>query len=314
MQNLKLFSLLFILALLSSCVSKKKFLEMQDGRDAAQKQYETLKMQFDECQSQAVRFQTNVENLRNQLGLKEQELAVSKNETENERNRIRALQEQINYLQQSNSNLLDRLSDLSVVSKTGAENIKKSLETLSKQGDYIKQLNTSMQRKDSVNLILVMNLKRSLEDVNDEDVTVEVKKGVVYISLSDKMLFRSGSSVINTRAEEVLGKIARVLKDHKDLDILVEGHTDTVPIKTACLEDNWDLSVKRATSVVRVLQVKHNVNPARMTAGGRSEYIPKADNSTERGRSINRRTEIIILPKLDQFFQLLEAPTADVSK
>jgi chemotaxis protein MotB len=120
--------------------------------------------------------------------------------------------------------------------------------------------------------------------------------------------------VINTRAEEVLGKIARVLKDHKDLDILVEGHTDTVPIKTACLEDNWDLSVKRATSVVRVLQVKHNVNPARMTAGGRSEYIPKADNSTERGRSINRRTEIIILPKLDQFFQLLEAPTADVSK
>lgn len=314
MQNLKLFSLLFILVLLSSCVSKKKFLDMQGSRDAAQKQYETLKLQFDECQSQAVRFQNNVENLRNQIGLKEQELAVSKSETENERNRIRALQEQINYLQQSNTNLLDRLSDLSVVSKTGAENIKKSLETLSKQGDYIKQLNTSMQRKDSVNLILVMNLKRSLEDVNDEDVTVEVKKGVVYISLSDKMLFRSGSSVINTRAKEVLGKIAKVVNDHKELDILVEGHTDTVPIKTACLEDNWDLSVKRATSVVRVLQKDYKVDPARMTAGGRSEYIPKADNSTERGRSINRRTEIIILPKLDQFFQLLEAPTADTAK
>lgn len=314
MQNLKLFSLFLILLMLSSCISKKKFMEMQDSRDAAQSQYNSLKTQFDECQSQAVRFQADVENLSNQLNLKDQELAVSKNETQNERNRIKALQEQIDYLQQSNTNLLDRLSDLSVLSKTGAENIKKSLETLSKQGDYIKQLNSSMQRKDSVNLILVMNLKRSLEDVNDEDVTVEVKKGVVYISLSDKMLFRSGSAVINTRAEDVLGKIARVLKDHKELDILVEGHTDSVPIRTSCLEDNWDLSVKRATSVVRLLQKRYLVDPSRMTAGGRSEYVPKTDNSTAQGRSINRRTEIIILPKLDQFFQLLEAPTADVGR
>ncbi len=313
MKNLKLLSLLLIIGLLTSCVSKKKFLDMQAGRDQAQLEYEKLKLQFDECQSQAVNFQSRLSNMESALRIKEQELAVAKNETQNERNRNSALQEQINYLQQSNTNLLDRLSDLSVVSKTGAESIKKSLETLSKQGDYIQQLNQTMQRKDSVNLALVMNLKRSLSDVNDEDVTIEVKKGVVYISLSDKMLFRSGSAVINTRAMEVLGKIALVVNDHEELDILVEGHTDTVPIRTACLEDNWDLSVKRATSVVRVLQNRYNVDPSRMTAGGRSEYIPKADNSTESGRSINRRTEIIILPKLDQFFQLLEAPTASTN-
>ncbi len=311
MKNLKFFTLLMVFGLLSSCVSKKKFQEMQDGRDQAKLEYERLKLQFDECQSQAVNFQSTIGNLRNSLSLKEQELAVSKNETENVRNRIPALQEQINYLQQSNTNLLERLSDLSVVSRTGAENIKKSLETLSKQGDYIQNLNTSLQRKDSVNLALVMNLKRSLADVNDEDVSVEVKKGVVYISLSDKMLFRSGSAVINTQAEAVLGKIATVVNDHSNLDILVEGHTDSVPIRTACLFDNWDLSVKRATSVVRVLQKKYNVDPARMTAGGRSEFVPKADNSSSTGRNINRRTEIIILPKLDQFFQLLEAPSAE---
>lgn len=309
MKNLKLIALLLVLGFLSSCVSKKKFIEMQEQK---QEELEALRLQFDECQSQAVGFQSRISNLQSSLNLKEQELAVAKNETENERNRNKSLQEQINYLQNSNNNLLERLSDLSVVSKTGAENIKKSLETLSKQGDYIQNLNSTIQRKDSVNLALVMNLKRSLSDVNDEDVTVEVKKGVVYISLSDKMLFRSGSAVINPRAEEVLGKIAKVVNDHSQLDILVEGHTDNVPIKTACLEDNWDLSVKRATSVVRVLQEKHNVKPSRMTAGGRSKFVPKADNSTAQGRSINRRTEIIIMPKLDQFFQLLEAPTASV--
>lgn len=151
-----------------------------------------------------------------------------------------------------------------------------------------------------------MKLKRSLVDINDDDVTVEVKKGVVYISLSDKMLFQSGKYEINKQAEVVLEKIARVLNDHKQLEILVEGHTDDVPISTPVLVDNWDLSVKRATSVVRLLQNKYNIAPERMTAGGRSEFVPKTSNSTIEGRAINRRTEIIILPKLDEFFQLLE--------
>jgi chemotaxis protein MotB len=149
-----------------------------------------------------------------------------------------------------------------------------------------------------------VNLKRSLADVNDEDVTVEVKKGVVYISLSDKMLFKSGSADISTMAEGVLSKIAKVVNDHSELDILVEGHTDNVPIKTANIKDNWDLSALRATAVVRLLQSKYNVKPERMTAGGRSEFVPKVANDNPKNKSINRRTEIVILPKLDQFFQL----------
>jgi chemotaxis protein MotB len=197
------------------------------------------------------------------------------------------------------------MSELSIVSKAGADNIKKSLEALNEQSRYIKDLNSSVRRKDSTNLALVMNLKRSLSDINDEDVSVEVKKGVVYISISDKLLFKSGSAEINQKAEAVLEKVAKVVNDHKELDILVEGHTDNVPISTDCLKDNWDLSTKRATSVVRMLQGKFMVMPERLTAGGRSEFIPKAANDNPETRKLNRRTEIIVTPKLDQFFQLL---------
>lgn len=310
MRNLILIASLFVLFGVSSCVSSGKYVAMQGSRDEAILNYEKLKVQNDNCESDRANLQNQIAALQSALKLKDQELAVSRSQVTNEQDRNRTLQEQINYLQRSNTNLLDRLSDLSVVSKTGAENIKKSLETLSKQGDFIQDLTTSISRKDSVNLALVMNLKRSLANVNDEDVTVEVKKGVVYISLSDKMLFQSGSAVINARANSVLGKIATVVNDHNDMDILVEGHTDNVPIRTSCLSDNWDLSAKRATAVVRVLQNRYNVAPDRMTAGGRSFYIPKAPNNTATGRSVNRRTEIIILPKLDQFFQLLEQPSA----
>jgi chemotaxis protein MotB len=198
---------------------------------------------------------------------------------------------------------------MSVVSKTGAESIKRSLDAINDQNKYIKDLTSAMRAKDSMNLALVMKLKRSLADINDEDVNIEVKKGVVYISISDKMLFQSGKFEINKEAENVLGKIARVLNDHKQLDILVEGHTDNVPISTPILIDNWDLSAKRATSVVRLLQVKYGIAPERMTAGGRSEFIPKATNLTTEGKALNRRTEIIILPKLDEFFELLEPTT-----
>jgi chemotaxis protein MotB len=214
------------------------------------------------------------------------------------------------YFKSTNTNLLERLSDLSIVSKSGAESIKKSLEALNEQNKYIKDLTSTMQRKDSINLALVMNLKRSLDNFDDEDIAIEVKKGVVYVSISDKMLFKSGSYKISTQAEEVIGKIAKIINDHKDLDILVEGHTDKVPIATDCMVDNWDLSAKRATSIVRLMQTKFEVDPSRMTAGGRSEYVPKTTNDTIEGRAINRRTEIIILPKLDQFFELLEPPTA----
>ncbi len=235
-----------------------------------------------------------IKNLKNQLALKKQEVTF--------------LEEQVNNLQNTNTSLLERMADLSIVSKTGAESIHESLKSLSQQYGFIQNLTAQMQSKDSLNMALVMNLKRSLFDINDEDVFVEVRGGLVHVSISDKMLFKSGSSKINSQAEEVLGKIAVIINDHDQLDIIVEGHTDNVPIENACTTDNWDLSAKRATSVVRFLEQEHYVDPTRMTAAGRSEYIPKADNDSETGRSINRRTEIVITPKLDQFFKLLEAP------
>lgn len=287
MKLLKFSSILMII-LLSSCVSQKKYAELQD------------KTNF--CE--------------NELEASRDELKISKNERllleanlANEINKAKNLSQQMEYFKSTNTNLLDRLSDLSVVSKSGAENIKKSLEALNQQNKYIKDLTSTMQRKDSINLALVMNLKRSLDNFDDEDIAIEVKKGVVYVSISDKMLFRSGSYRISDQAEEVIGKIAKIINDHNELDILVEGHTDNVPISTECMVDNWDLSAKRATSIVRLMQTKFSVDPSRMTAGGRSEYVPKTTNNTVKGRAINRRTEIIILPKLDQFFELLNPPT-----
>jgi chemotaxis protein MotB len=282
MKTLSLYIL--VLILLTSCVSQKKYTAMQD---------------------RALNCENELISSKNQINLLDAGLA-------NEKNRSKSLEQQMEYFKSTNTDLLARLSDLSVVSKSGAESIKKSLEALNEQNKYIKDLTSTMQRKDSINLVLVMNLKRSLDNFEDEDINIEVKKGVVYVSISDKMLFRSGSYNISNRAEEVIGKIAKIINDHKELDILVEGHTDNVPISTDCMTDNWDLSVKRATSIVRLMQTKFGVEPLRMTAGGRSEYLPKTTNSTVEGRAVNRRTEIIILPKLDQFFELLEPPTTNV--
>lgn len=285
--------------LITSCISKKKYDELEvrsNGHERA------VAICADKVKSQ----QAKLQELENKL-------LVTSTNLSNEQSKANALEQQLEYFKSTNTNLLDRLSDLAVVSKSGAESIKKSLEALNQQNKYIKDLTSSMQRKDSLNLILVMNLKRSLANFDDEDITVEVKKGVVYISISDKMLFRSGSYQISARAEEVLGKIAKVINDHNHLDVLIEGHTDNVPISTSCLADNWDLSVMRATAVVRLLQEKYTVSPERMTAGGRSEYLPKATNDTDEGRSFNRRTEIIILPQLDQFFRLLEPPVVSTN-
>jgi chemotaxis protein MotB len=299
---MKKYLLLFLsLMFLGSCVSKKQFTAMQGSKNDLQAQYDKLKLDLAGCER-------NNSDLQEELSRAKTDLSNRGIELQKERERYSLLEEQLRHLQSTNTNLLDRLSDLSVVSKAGAENIKKSLEAISEQSKYIKDLTSSIQQKDSLNLALVVNLKRSLANINDEDVTVEVKKGVVYISLSDKMLFRSGSAEINPAAEAVLAKIASVANDHKELDILVEGHTDNVPINTSCVADNWDLSTKRATAVVRYLQKKHSIAPSRMTAGGRGEFFPKTTNETVAGRSANRRTEIILLPQLDQFFRLLEPP------
>ncbi len=295
MRKIILFSLSVLL--FASC-NKKQLAQLT--KDKAELQALLDKNKAD-CDALTAKLKNDVSDLQGQIKLKDGDIT-------NERAKLKALEDEIAYLKRTNTNLLDRLSDLSIVSKDGAESIKKSLDALNRQSSYIQDLNSNLRRKDSLNLALVMALKRSLENINDEDVNIEVKKGVVYVSLSDKMLFKYGSYDITSQAESVLGKIAKVVNDRKDFDILVEGHTDNIPYSSASvLEDNWDLSVKRATSVVRSLQKKYGVAPERMTAGGRGEFVPKVANSDSKGRSVNRRTEIIILPKLDQFFQLFEA-------
>jgi len=292
---------LLVIGLLPSCVSKKKFQEIELAREGVMIEADDVRKKLTVCEEDNSKLLDQIMELKGQIRKSELDL-------ESEKGRRSMVEQELDYQRKTNTNLLDRLSDLSIISKTGAESIKQSLEAINEQNKYIKDLTGEIQVKDSINLALVMNLKRSLADINDEDVTIEVKKGVVYISISDRMLFKSGSSGITAQAEIVLGKIAKVLNDQRQLEILVEGHTDNVPIAGDCVTDNWDLSVKRATTVVRTLQRKYGVDPSRMTAGGRAEYVPKASNENSGGRSLNRRTEIIVLPQLDQFFKLLEVP------
>ena len=219
---------------------------------------------------------------------------------------ISKLNDQIAMLKQNNTVVLNQLKDLSVISSAQAESIKKSMDNIGAKDMYIQDLQRQMAKKDSLNMALVMNLKGAVGNMEDQDINIKVDKGVVYIDISDKMLFKSGSYDITDRAKEVLGKVALVLKNQPDIEFMVEGHTDNVKFKKGVLLDNWDLSVKRATAVVRVLQNQYGLDPAKMAAAGRSEYKPVASNDTPEGKAANRRTRIIILPQLDQFFKLLE--------
>lgn len=219
---------------------------------------------------------------------------------------IESLNKQIGFLKENNTQALKQLQDLSVISSSQAESIKKSLDNIGAKDLYIQDLQSAMARKDSLNMALVMNLKGAIGNLNDQDINIKVDKGVVYIDISDKLLFKSGSYDITDQAKTVLGKVATVLKNQPDIEFMVEGHTDNIPFTRGVLLDNWDLSVKRATAVVRVLQNQYGLDPAHIAAAGRSEYKPVADNSTPEGKAANRRTRIVILPQLDQFFKLLE--------
>ncbi len=202
--------------------------------------------------------------------------------------------------------MLNQLKDLSVVTGSQAESIKKSLENIGAKDLYIKDLQGTISRKDSLNMALVMNLKGAIGNLDDKDINIKVDKGVVYVDISDKLLFKSASYEVTDRAKEVLGKVAKVLNAQPEIEFMVEGHTDSLPIKSTGIMDNWDLSVKRATTIVRILQDTYGLDPKRMTAAGRSQYSPIMDNNTAEGRAANRRTRIVILPQLDQFFKLLE--------
>ena len=219
---------------------------------------------------------------------------------------LKTLKEQVTFLSNNNQDLINTMGNLTTLSQKGADNLEKSLESMKEKDLTINTMRDAVTRRDSVTLALVTSLKGTFIDINDKDIEINVEKGVVFISISDKLLFNSGSYVVSERAKEVLGKVAKVVLDKPEIEFLVEGHTDDQSIQNEVLLDNWDLSVKRATSVVRVLQNDFGVQPERMTAAGRSYYVPVVDNDTPENRSKNRRTRIVVLPKLDQFYDLIE--------
>lgn len=273
--------------LLFSCVSKKVLKTEQDKYSQLQTQYSSLETSLKTCSDSSAQ-------LSRQKALMEAEIA--------------SLNKQVSFLKDNNNQALKQLENLSVISESQASSIKKSLENINAKDNYIQTLQTAMARKDSLNMALVMNLKGAIGNLDDKDINIKVDKGVVYIDISDKLLFKSGSYDITDQAKTVLGKVATVLKNQPDIEFMVEGHTDNVAYKgNGVLLDNWDLSVKRATSVVRVLQQQYGLNPANMAAAGRGEYKPVADNNSTEGKASNRRTRIVILPQLDQFFKLLES-------
>jgi chemotaxis protein MotB len=274
---------------LVSCVTSKKFQSLQSKYDELFKSNGALQHDLKNCRDQ------------NSIG----DAALNK-KTVSDDTEIEALKKQVNYLKENNTQALKQLEDMSVISSTQAESIKKSLDNLGAKDAYISNLQTMLAHKDSLNIALVNNLKGVIGNLNDNDINIKVDKGVVYIDISDKLLFNSGKYNVTAKAEKVLGKVAMVLKNQPDIEFMVEGHTDNVPFRKGDLLDNWDLSVKRATSVVRILQKKFGLEPTHIAAAGRGEYLPVETNSTASGRASNRRTRIIILPQLDQFFKLLE--------
>ena len=213
---------------------------------------------------------------------------------------------QVDYLKKNNADLINNMGNMTTLSTKGAENIEKALESMKEKDLKITRMQDALTKKDSVTLALVSSLKASV-GINDPDIEVNVEKGVVFISISDKMLFKSGSYVVSERAKEILGKVAKVINSKPDFECMVEGHTDNVPFQgNGVLLDNWDLSVKRATSIVRVLTKDLGVNAKQLIAAGRSEYIPLVENNTAENRSVNRRTRIVVMPKIDQFYDMIE--------
>jgi len=278
----------------TSCVSSKKFKAEQANYAQLETRYNTITKSLNDCN-------TDKENLSKQInGLEADKNTLAA--------KVNELNSQIAFLKQNNTQALKQLESMSVISSQQAESIRKSMENIGAKDAYIQTLQQQMAHKDSLNMALVMNLKGAIGNLNDGDINIKVDKGVVYIDISDKLLFKSGSFDVTENAKAVLGKVAQVLKNQPDIEFMVEGHTDSIPYvgKNIGLIDNWDLSVKRATSVVRILQKQHGLDPTKIAAAGRGEYKPIEDNSTKNGRAANRRTRIVILPQLDQFFQLLE--------
>ena len=213
---------------------------------------------------------------------------------------------QLEFLRKNNTDLINNMGNMPTLTTKGAENVEKALESIKEKDLKITRMQDALTKKDSVTLALVSSLKRTV-GISDPDIEINVEKGVVFISIADKLLFKSGSYVVSDRAKEILGKVAKVVNDKPAFECMVEGHTDNVPFTSnGVLLDNWDLSVKRATSIVRVLSKEHGVDPKRLIAAGRGEYVPLVENNSADNRMTNRRTRIVVLPKIDQFYEMIE--------
>jgi len=268
---------------LSSCAAKKELTAVKGDLSSCQTERDKLKGEVSELKGELKLSQSQAESYKAQL----EDCKVQRDKQ------------------------LTQVGDLTVLSQSANDNIKQTLQQLESKDKYIHLLQAARTKADSINLALAVNLKGVLkEGIEDQDVEVKVDKTVVFINLSDKMLFKSGSYKLTEKAKDVLGKIAQIIETRPDMEIMVEGYTDNVPIKNDCIDDNWDLSVKRSTAVIRVLQQDYKVDPNKLIAAGRGEFNTLAGNETAEGRATNRRTRIIILPKLDQFYDLLNPNNA----
>ncbi|PQJ69192.1 OmpA/MotB family protein [Polaribacter butkevichii] len=277
---MKKISILLLTAItVSSCVSKKEFASLQAEHNETKTELVDTKASLQKCL---------IEN-------------------EKESTKVFTLTEQVKTLKEDKKGALKQVENLTVLTQSSSDNIKNVISQLSEKDKYINGVRKAMSQKDSINLAIKYHLTKNLTDgIQDKDIEVNVEKTVVFISISDKLLFKSGSYNVNENAYSVLDKIAKVIKDQPEMEVMIEGHTDTTPIKRNLIQDNWDLSVLRATSITRVLQYKFGVKPARLIAAGRSQYVPLVPNDSSVNKAKNRRTKIIIMPKLNQFFDLLE--------
>ncbi|NJC24733.1 OmpA/MotB family protein [Neolewinella antarctica] len=292
MQKLILLGLATVLSF-SSCISKKKYDMLQTDLDTKQEEISKRDLELNryaerlaDCERREASLQGRVDNVQTQVQIRE---------------------EQIQDLKKQRDQSVQAVGDLTVLSQGANNNIGNTLKQLEGKDKYIRLLQNAKSKADSINLALAVNLKQVLRDgIDDADVDIKVDKTVVYINLSDKMLYKSGSYQITDRAGEVLQKIATIAKSRPNLELMVEGYTDNDPINSACVKDNWDLSVLRSTSVVKALQETYGIDPNRLIAAGRGQYNTLASNATAEGKSTNRRTRIILLPKLNEFYDLLD--------
>lgn len=285
-MKLHVLSVAFVALTLGSCVSSKRFNTVNKDLESAKSELASTKRTMNDYASEIGKYEAQV----------------------------KALSDQNNFLRSNNQDLINNMDNFTTLTSKGAENLEKTLESLKEKELTINKLQNAITRRDSVNLALVASLKGALGNLNDQDIEINVEKGVVFVSIADKLLFRSGSYSVSEEAKRILGKVATVVNAKPDFEFMVEGHTDNVPYKTNVeIKDNWDLSVKRATAIVRILQNEFKVDPKRMTAAGRSYYAPLVENNSAANRARNRRTRIVVLPKLDQFYSMIEDGMKDPS-